>query len=81
MTRAAYVGHEVLTFGDYTDLGTGRALRAEPGGVYDIAPASGRVVPEFPEPWFTRVADGSGSGEGEDDAPDEAGGEDDHGAF
>jgi hypothetical protein len=53
--RAAYVGHEVLTFTDYTDLETGRALRAEPGGVYDIAPASGRVVPEFPEPWFARV--------------------------
>jgi hypothetical protein len=45
-----------LTFGDYTDLETGRALRAEPGGVYDIVPASGRVVPEFPEPWFARVA-------------------------
>ena len=55
MTLAAYTGHEALTFGDYTDLETGQALRAEPGGVYDIAPASGRVVPEFPEPWFTRV--------------------------
>ena len=25
--------------------------------MYDIAPASGRVVPEFPEPWFTRAGD------------------------
>ena len=53
--RAAYTGHEALTFSDYTDLTTGMTLRAEPGQVYDIAPASGRVVPEFPEPWFTRV--------------------------
>ena len=28
-----------------------------PGGVYDVAPASGHVVPEFPEPWFTRAGD------------------------
>ena len=50
--RVAYAGHEALTFSDYTDLGTGRTLHAEPGGVYDITPASGRVVPEVPEPWF-----------------------------
>ena len=53
MTRAAYAGHEALTFTDYLDLDTGKTLRAEPGGTYDIAPASGRVVPEVPEPWFT----------------------------
>ena len=53
--RAVYTGHEALTFTDYTDLDTGKALRAEPGGTYDIAPASGRVIPEFPEPWFTPV--------------------------
>ena len=54
--RVAYAGHEALTFSDYTDLGTGRTLHAEPGGVYDITPASGRVVPEVPEPWFVPVA-------------------------
>jgi len=57
VTRAAYTGHETLTFSDYTDLTTGMTLRAEPGQVYDIAPASGRVVPEFPEPWFTRAVE------------------------
>ena len=56
--RAAYAGHEALTFTDYIDLGTGQTLAAVPGGMYDIAPASGRVVPEFPAPWFTRVGDG-----------------------
>ena len=42
-------------FSDYTDLETGKTLHAEPGGTYDVAPASGRVVPEFPDPWFTPV--------------------------
>ena len=51
--RVTYVGHEALTFQDYLDLETGKTLRAEPGGTYDIAPASGHVVPEVPEPWFT----------------------------
>jgi hypothetical protein len=55
VTRAAYVGHEVLTFSDYTDQETGKTLHAEPGGVYDVAPASGRAVPEVPEPWFVTV--------------------------
>jgi hypothetical protein len=55
VTLAAFNGHEALTFTDYTDLNTGRTLHAEPGGTYDVAPASGRVVPEFPEPWFTRI--------------------------
>lgn len=50
--RAAYTGHEALTFSDYTDLETGKTLHAEPGRSYDVAPASGRVVPEMPEPWF-----------------------------
>ena len=53
--RAAYTGHEALTFADYIDLGTGRTLAVVPGGTYDVAPASGRVIPEFPEPWFTPV--------------------------
>jgi hypothetical protein len=52
VTRAAYTGHEALTFSDYTDLETGKTLHAEPGRSYDVAPASGRVVPEMPEPWF-----------------------------
>lgn len=55
MTRAAYTGHEALTFSDYTDLETGKTLHAEPGRSYDVAPASGRAVPEFPEPWFVPV--------------------------
>lgn len=55
MTLAAYAGHEALTFSDYLDLETGKTLHAEPGGVYDVAPAGGRVVPEIPEPWFTPV--------------------------
>jgi hypothetical protein len=50
--RAAYLGHEALTFTDYLDLETGKTLYAEPGEVYDIAPASGRLVDEIPEPWF-----------------------------
>ena len=53
--RVAYGGQEVLTFMDYLDLGTGRTLRAEPGGVYDITPTSGRRVDEVPAPWFTLV--------------------------
>lgn len=54
--RVAYTGHEALTFTDYIDMEAGRTLHAEPGGMYDIAPASGRVVPEIPEPWFVLVA-------------------------
>jgi hypothetical protein len=55
MTLAAYNGHEALTFTDYLDLGTGKTLHAKPGVTYDVAPASGRVVPDFPDPWFTPV--------------------------
>ena len=50
--RVAYVGHEALTFTDYIDLEAGKTLHAVPGGTYDIAPASGRNVPEVPEPSF-----------------------------
>lgn len=53
--RVAYAGQETLTFMDYTDTETGRTLRAEPGGVYDITPVSGRPVDECPAPWFTRA--------------------------
>ena len=60
--RVAYTGHEALTFGDYLDLETGKTLHAVPGGVYDIAPASGHVVPGFPVPWF-KFADEEGPGE------------------
>jgi hypothetical protein len=55
VTFAAYTGHETLTFSDYLDMGTGRTLRAEPGQVYDIIPASGRLVADVPEAWFTRT--------------------------
>ena len=54
--RVAYTGHEALTFTDYIDLEAGKTLHAEPGGVYDIAPASGRNVLEVHEPWFAAVA-------------------------
>ena len=50
--RAVYVGHEALTFNDYIDVETGRTLFAEPGHSYDIIPASGHLVPDFPAPWF-----------------------------
>jgi hypothetical protein len=55
--HAAYAGQETLTFGDYIDQTTGKTLVGEPGGVYDIAPASGHVVPEIPVPWFTWIED------------------------
>lgn len=55
MTLATYTGHEPLTFPDYLDLGTGRTLTAEPGETYDITPASGRLVPDIPQGWFTPV--------------------------
>ena len=48
MTRVRYTGPHPGTLGDYIDLGTGRALTVEPGKVYDVAPASGRAVPEVP---------------------------------
>ena len=57
MTRAVFTGHESLSFQDYTDLATGRTLTAVPGGVYEVAPASGRAVPEVPAGWFTPVSD------------------------
>ncbi len=53
--RAAYTGHEALTFSDYLDLETGKTLHAEPGRTYDIAPASGRSADEVPLQWFTPV--------------------------
>ena len=53
MTLALYHGHETLTFPDYTDLDTGRTLTAGPGRSYDVAPASGRLVPDLPAGWFT----------------------------
>lgn len=56
MTLAVFTGHEALTFQDYADLATGGVLRAEPGRVYDVAPASGRNVPDVPAGWFTPVA-------------------------
>lgn len=61
MTLAAYNGHEALTFPDYLDLGTGKTLHAEPGETYDIAPASGRLVPDIPQGWFTPAGDSAGS--------------------
>jgi hypothetical protein len=73
--RAVYTGHEALTFSDYLDLNTGKTLYAQPGRTYDIAPASGRVVPGFPVPWFdfagdeTRAAEPSAEDAGESAPP------------
>ena len=50
--RAVYTGHETLTFTDYLDGETGRTLTAEPGRDYEVAPASGRMVPDIPTGWF-----------------------------
>lgn len=58
MTYASYNGHETLTFPDYTDLDTGRTLTAEPGRSYDVSPASGRLVDDFPAGWFTAAGPG-----------------------
>jgi hypothetical protein len=55
VTYASYTGHETLTFPDYLDLSTGRTLTAKPGQSYDVAPASGRLVPDVPAGWFTPV--------------------------
>ena len=71
MTLAAYTGHEPLTFPDYTDLGAGRTLHAEPGGTYDVAPASGRAVPDIPAGWFTPVL---AAGDADEGAPAEGDG-------
>ena len=57
--RAVYTGHEALTFTGYLDLDTGRTLTAEPGGAYDIAPASGQAAAEIPAAWFTPVYGGT----------------------
>ena len=53
--RAAYTGQETLTFSQYMDTSTGRTLAAEPGGIYEVMPASGHVVPEIPTGWFVPV--------------------------
>ena len=56
MARAVFTGHEVLTFMDYLDAGTGRTLVAVPGGTYDIIPASsGRPLDDIPAGWFVPV--------------------------
>jgi hypothetical protein len=72
---ATYLGHEALTFPDYLDLETGRTLTAEPGGTYDVAPASGRLVPDLPAQWFTVVFATGGEVAGEDEDDGTAGGE------
>ena len=53
--RAAYTGQEALTFGQYLNGETGKTLTAVPGGVYEVMPASGHVVPEIPAAWFVPV--------------------------
>lgn len=59
MTRAVYTGHEALTFPGYIDLESGQTLHAEPGGTYDIAPASGNAGDEVPFPWFVAADAGA----------------------
>jgi hypothetical protein len=88
--RVAYNGHEALTFTDYLDLESGKTLHAEPGRTYDVAPASGRLVPDIPHGWFTPAQQAEGEdapAEGDGASPDggeEVGtepGEDEHSAF
>ena len=72
--RVVYTYHEPRTFSDYMDLETGKTLYAVPGGTYDVAPASGHVVPGFPVPWFDFADDGAqpldaASESGEDESP------------
>jgi hypothetical protein len=55
--HAAYTGNEALTFSQYIDVETGKTLHAEPGGVYEVIPASGHEVPEIPVPWFEWIED------------------------
>ena len=80
MTLAAYTGHEALTFTDYLDLESGKTLHAEPGGTYDIAPASGRGVPDIPQGWFSLTGKQDAAAEGDAASPgieEDAGGEHD----
>ena len=55
--HAVYTGQEALTFSQYIDVETGKTLHAEPGGVYEVIPASGHVVPEIPTMWFEWIED------------------------
>ena len=74
MTLAAYHGHETLTFPDYLDLGTGKTLHAEPRDEpYDVAPASGRAVPDIPAGWFTPIQDEDAGAPAEGDGAPEPG--------
>jgi hypothetical protein len=68
VTRVAYNGHEALTFTGYLDLESGKTLHAEPGGTYDIAPASGRAAPDIPQGWFTPLEDQDEGAAAEGDA-------------
>jgi hypothetical protein len=48
VTLVRYQGAHAGTLPDYLDLATSTTLTVEPGGVYDVAPASGRMVPGIP---------------------------------
>jgi hypothetical protein len=48
VTLVRYTGQHAGTLPDYLDLQTSTTLTVEPGGVYDVAPASGRLVPDIP---------------------------------
>ena len=67
--RAAYTGHETLTFMDYLDLESSRTLTAEPGGVYDVAPSGGRPVPDLPPGFAAVEQEQADAGAGEADEP------------
>lgn len=41
--RLQYTGQVAVTYMDYLDLDTGKSLTVTPGGVYDVALASGRL--------------------------------------
>ena len=61
--RVAYTYHEKLTFPDYLDQETGKTLTAVPGQSYDVAPASGRMVPDIPTGWFVPLEGQESTGE------------------
>ena len=48
MTRVRYTGQHAGSLPDYLDLATGKTLTVVPGWEGDVAPASGRLVPDIP---------------------------------
>jgi hypothetical protein len=51
LVKATYIGYLSVTYMDYTDLGTGRVLFAEPGNTYDIQPTGFNAPAIPPSDW------------------------------